>query len=67
MENHQTTIKQWLARNKRSASWLGQEIGLGPSQSADIVAGRKHPSLAQRIAIEVISDGAVGRHEWAVT
>jgi len=62
-----THIKAWLERNKRSASWLGQEIGLGPSQSADIVAGRKHPSLAQRIAIEVISGGAVGRDKWAVT
>lgn len=63
MENI-THIKQWLARNKRSASWLGQEIGLGPSQSADLVAGRKKPSLAQRLAVELVTGGEVGRGAW---
>ena len=58
-------VKNWLYMHDRSATWLGKQIGIGPSHSADIVAGRKRPSLAQRIAIEVVTDGGVSRAEWA--
>ena len=60
----QTHLKLWLLRNDRSATWLGKQIGLGPTQAADIVAGRKKPKLAQIIAIETISAGGVGREGW---
>jgi len=59
-----TPIKQWLISQERNASWLGRQLELGTTQSADIVAGRARPSMAQRLAIELITDGAVGRGEW---
>jgi len=61
-----TPIKQWLISQERNASWLGRQLELGTTQSADIVAGRARPSMAQRLAIELITDGAVGRGEWVV-
>lgn len=57
-------ISEWLERNDRSAAWIGKQIGLGPSQSAAVVAGRAVPSLAQRMAIELLTEGAVGRDQW---
>ena len=60
-----TPIKQWLISQERNASWLGRQLELGTTQSADIVAGRARPSMSQRLAIELITDGAVGRGEWA--
>ena len=65
MKNPPNSVKTWLVYHDRSATWLGKQIGIGASHSADIVAGRKRPSLAQRIAIEVVTDGGVGRAEWA--
>jgi len=61
-----TLIKQWLISQERNASWLGRQLELGTTQSADIVAGRVRPSMAQRLAIELITEGAVGRGEWVV-
>jgi hypothetical protein len=61
---HKTPLKEWLVRNDRTASWLGRQIGVGPTQAADIVAGRKKPSLAQRIAFEVVTGGDVTRENW---
>ena len=61
----QTHIKTWLKSQDRTASWLGRQLELGPTQSADLVAGRAKPSMAQKLAIELITDGAVARDKWA--
>lgn len=62
-----TPIRQWLKSQHLSATWLGHNIGLGPTQSADIVSGRATPSLAQRMAIELLTGGAIRRDQWGAT
>jgi len=59
-----TKLKAWLKDHERNAAWLGRQLDLGPSQSAAIVAGRRKSSMAQRLAIEMVTDGAVGRGDW---
>ena len=60
----QTHIKTWLKSQDRPASWLGRQLELGATQSADLVAGRAKPSMAQKLAIELLTDGAVRRDQW---
>jgi hypothetical protein len=64
MEKNQTSIKSWLTANDRSATWLGKQIGIGPSQSAAIVAGRTTASQAQRMAVEMVTGGDVPACGW---
>jgi len=64
METNQNPIKTWLTANDRSAAWLGKQLGLGPSQSADIVAGRRTASQAQRMAMELLTNGQVPASAW---
>jgi hypothetical protein len=64
MEKNKNPIKSWLVANDRNATWLGRQIGLGPSQSAAIVAGRTTASQAQRMAIEMVTGGAIPANGW---
>jgi len=64
METNQNPIKTWLTANDRSAAWLGKQLGLGRSQSADIVAGRRTASQAQRMAMELLTNGQVPASAW---
>ena len=59
-----TKLKAWLKDHERNAAWLGRQLDLGRSQSSAIVAGSRKSSMAQRLAIELITDGAVGRGDW---
>lgn len=61
---NKTHLKTWLTNHERNASWLGRQLDLGRSQSCDIVAGRKQPSMAQKLAIELVTEGAVARDLW---
>jgi len=62
-----SAIQVWLKGQDRPASWLGKQIGLGPTRAADIVAGRKRPTLAQKLAIEHVTGGEVPATAWVAT
>lgn len=63
----QSAFGEWAERNKKTAAELAKSLGLSKSMTAQLMAGRRRPSLEVMDQIRTLTGGEVDFASWLKT
>lgn len=65
--SQQSAFGEWAERKKKTAADLAKDLGLSKSMTAQLMAGRRRPSLEVMDQIRILTGGEVDFASWLKT